>query len=480
MAKFTETLIHDLIELLEHSDEYNLIIEAGEKPELKKFQAHSIILRARSPYFRRALSNDWVKKKEHMLIFKKPSIAAKIFEIILGYMYTGVVNLNKKKGMTVLQILIAADEFELLELIDHCQDYLIEKESKWLQENAVKTMEIVSRHEPFGKLKEHYSQMVEDNPDFIFKSNDFLSLKESILISLLQKDDLNMKEIEVWQSLIKWGIRNTPRLVEKKLVSWSAEDFAALEKTIHKCIPLIRYYDISGDDYFDHVIPYKKVLPKNFKKEIWAHHLKTTPQLPTHILPSRARFDQSLIIKSRHVNIISSWIDKKIATTHYKSPYTLNLIYRGSRDGFTVNSFRNLCGNQSKTVVAAKITGSGIIVGGYNPTSWGGNQYSSHYEYNYNYNNIRYLGAPEAFIFNLGDGKNPALAKVARSTNGNQIAYARSYGPYFYNDLFFGDNCNTQESCWHQLTYFQPEIFDTTGQAAFQVDELEVFQVIEK
>ncbi|KAG9287959.1 hypothetical protein G9A89_017554 [Geosiphon pyriformis] len=314
MAKFTETLIHDLTELFQHFDEYNVIIEAGEKAEPKKFQAHSIILRARSPYFRRALSNEWAKKKEHILIFKKPNIAAKIFEIILGYMYTGMIDLNKEKEVDVLQILIAADELELLELINHCQEHLIKKESKWLQENCVKTIKTVSHYESFGKLKEHYSRMAEDNPHFIFKSNDLHSLEESVLVFLLQINNLKMKEVELWQSLIKWGIGNTPRLVEKKLVSWSAEDFAALEITIRKCIPLIRYCDISGDDYFDHVIPYKKVLPKNFKNEIWAYHLKTKPQPPTHILPSRARFAKSEIINSPHINIISSWIDKKTTT----------------------------------------------------------------------------------------------------------------------------------------------------------------------
>ncbi|KAG9287966.1 hypothetical protein G9A89_017561 [Geosiphon pyriformis] len=90
--------------------------------------------------------------------------------------------------------------------------------------------------------------------NIIFNSNDFLSLEESILASLLQMEDLEIEEVEVWQSLIKWGIGNTSKIIEKALVNWDAEDFAALEKTIQKCIPLIRYYVISGDDYFDHII----------------------------------------------------------------------------------------------------------------------------------------------------------------------------------------------------------------------------------
>ncbi|KAG9287963.1 hypothetical protein G9A89_017558 [Geosiphon pyriformis] len=406
--------------------------------------------------------------------------------------------IDEHPGVDVLQILIAADELELLELINYCQEHLIEKESKWLQENAVKTMQTVSYHEAFGKLKEHYSRMVEDNPDFIFKSNDFLSLEESVLVFLLEIDDLDMKEIEVWKSLIKWGIGNTPRLVKKKLVSWGAEDFAALEKTIHKCIPLIRYCDISGDDFFDHVIPYKKVLPKSLKNEIWAYHLKTIPQPPTHILPSRVRFAESLIIKSRHVNIISSWIDKETATLNYKSPYTFNLIYRGSRDGFTGRSFQNRCADYVNTVVVAKIAGSGKIVGGYNPTYWGDlvfrNQYynrcgyynrDEYYngdEFYYNEAKIHfdrseeYLSASDAFIFNLGDGKNSNLIKVAHSTSENQIAYNPNYGPYFYSDLFFGNSSNEKESCWYKPSSYKPQIFD--NEFSFHLDELEVFQVI--
>ncbi|KAG9293438.1 hypothetical protein G9A89_009162 [Geosiphon pyriformis] len=475
MPEFTVTLIHDLSELLQQSDEYNIIIEVGEKAELKKFQAHSVLLRARSPYFRRALPNEWAKKRSNIVIFKKPNIASKIFEIILRYMYTGVVNLNQEKGEDVLQLLIVADELELFELINHAQEHLINNESKWLQENIVKTMQTISCHEPFEKLKDYYFKMVDDNPHFIFKSNDFLFLEESILASLLQRDGLRMEEIDVWQSLIKWGIGNTPRLVEKKLVSWGPEDFAALEKTIHKCIPLIRYYDISGDDYFEYVIPYKKILPKNFRKEIWAHHLKTTPQPPTHVLPHRNRFAESRIINSEHINIISSWIDKNFATTNYKSPYTFKLIYRGSRDGFVITSFQDLFANQVKILAVAKMTASGNIVGGYNPTCWGENQVLG---YDYDYESLS--SAPDSFIFNFGNGKNPALAEVAYSTSEYQIVRPYHDGLYFSEDLFFGDNCNMKESCWYQWNNFETQIFDTGATLfMFQLDELELFHVIE-
>ena len=37
-------------------------------------------------------------------------------------MYTSVIDLDKEIGPNVLKILVAADELELIELIDHAQD----------------------------------------------------------------------------------------------------------------------------------------------------------------------------------------------------------------------------------------------------------------------------------------------------------------------------------------------------------------------
>ncbi|KAG9306491.1 hypothetical protein G9A89_008427 [Geosiphon pyriformis] len=416
MHSLTKDLKQDFGDLLKSSNEYNVIIEAGEEPQLKKFKAHSIILRIRSPHFERILSDDWDKRKDSILTLKKPNIAAKIFEIILEFIYTGVVDLKNVAGADILQLLIAADELDLLGFINYGQAYLIEKESKWLKENIIRTIQTVSNHANFEKLWEHCSQVVEDNPGFIRNSIDFLSLEESALVSLLQTCDFKIKEIEVWQSLIKWGIGKTPRLFGKKLMTWDSEDFAALEKTIHQCIPLIRYYNISGDDYFKHILPYKKILPKNLKKEILAYHVKTSHPLPMETLLPRARFGESRIIDSRHVNIISSWIDKKTGTMSYESPYNLSLIYRGSRDGFEITSFRNLCGNQLKTVVIGKITESGDIVGGYNPTSWVIKDFEIK----------KYANTPDAFIFNLGDRDNFYVARVARNTSERQIAYRKT------------------------------------------------------
>src|SRR4051794_31813962 len=84
-SKFYSDLSQDLSLMLNDADDYNVMIQAGEDQNNKKFRAHSNILRARSPYFKSALSTNWITKKNNMIEFKKPNIGPTVFETILKY-----------------------------------------------------------------------------------------------------------------------------------------------------------------------------------------------------------------------------------------------------------------------------------------------------------------------------------------------------------------------------------------------------------
>jgi len=81
--EFYPRLSQNFSQLLDDADDYNVIIKVGEDSNIKEFHAHSVILRARSPYFKRALSQDWVMKENNMLNFTKPNISPIIFEMII-------------------------------------------------------------------------------------------------------------------------------------------------------------------------------------------------------------------------------------------------------------------------------------------------------------------------------------------------------------------------------------------------------------
>ena len=84
-SKFLAELSTDYEKLFETELGYDVIIYAGEEPNVKEIHAHSNILSIRSEYFRSAFSNEWAEKKDGKFIFRKTNISAHLFNIILRY-----------------------------------------------------------------------------------------------------------------------------------------------------------------------------------------------------------------------------------------------------------------------------------------------------------------------------------------------------------------------------------------------------------
>ena len=76
-------LLESIRSLYKDADDHDVIIEVGQGSEIKTFHAHSVILRAVSPYFKAALSKRWAAERNGDLIFKKPNISPATFAIIL-------------------------------------------------------------------------------------------------------------------------------------------------------------------------------------------------------------------------------------------------------------------------------------------------------------------------------------------------------------------------------------------------------------
>lgn len=83
ITNFHADLANDIGLLLKNGQNYDVIIHAGEEPNVVEIPTHSLILCARSPYFRTALSSNWARKKGGVITFKKPNISADIFNVVL-------------------------------------------------------------------------------------------------------------------------------------------------------------------------------------------------------------------------------------------------------------------------------------------------------------------------------------------------------------------------------------------------------------
>ena len=96
--KFWEELSSDYEKLFEEEIGYDVIIYAGEEPNVKEIHAHSNILSIRSQYFRTAFSNEWFEKKKEIYFRKPPHL----FNIILKYGFIIKFSFKKKKNRSIL------------------------------------------------------------------------------------------------------------------------------------------------------------------------------------------------------------------------------------------------------------------------------------------------------------------------------------------------------------------------------------------
>src|SRR5688572_5613052 len=102
--------------------------------------------------------------------------------------------------------MVIANELEFKELSVKLENYLIESKASWLRTHFAFIYHSIFDGNEFSGLKKFYNDIIATLPNLIFESEDFTSLQETALISILKRDDLQVEEIKIWDYVIKWGI----------------------------------------------------------------------------------------------------------------------------------------------------------------------------------------------------------------------------------------------------------------------------------
>ncbi|GBB99885.1 hypothetical protein RclHR1_03670005 [Rhizophagus clarus] len=506
-VQFYQKLSHDLTELYEDDKYCDISIEAGYPPNNKIFRAHSLILSYRSSYFRRVLSRETSDGRIKSIKLKA---TCETVQIMLRYIYTGILVLEDQSSYDILNLLVITEKFCLQELVKHLQLYLLEHHTPWLKQNFDLIYRTSFQHETFQELQKFCNNIITKNPLIIFQSQDFTSIQENFLISLLQRDNLGMKEIQIWNHIIKWGIEQNPSLTDDP-TNWSSDEFKALEITLRRCIPLIRFFELTSQEFYDKVRPYKRILSPHLYEDLMRHYMKPGSQLSSNILPSRmsrrrtSSFQgtknsiirpnpsprpnsrpssrpnsphpefrpediESDLITPESVGLLASWIGRK-DYLDFDSPYEFRLLFRASEDGFSPINFHRICDNRQSTLVVIKIRGTGEIIGGYNPIRWKPLKGS-------------WGNTEDSFIFSLrgpyNNSRSPILSRLNKGQNTYALNYEPNLGPSFgIADLKIeGNNFREENKCYCLKGCYEKSIRTTTG--FFSIEDYEVFQVIRK
>ncbi|RHZ77143.1 hypothetical protein Glove_185g32 [Diversispora epigaea] len=358
--QFYDRLSNDLTQLLESGDNYDVPIEVGEE-DANIYKVHSIILQSRSPYFKKRF-DEITFYDDHFKVLKLPNISVKVFDVIIKYIYGGKI----RKFVGHLQT----------HLINNCASWLRLKFSQiYRKSHKVKNLEI---------MQDFCNNIIAKHPDTIFESENFHSLPEDALISILKRDDLQLEEGKIWEYIIQWGKAKSP-LLPSDLNEWTSDNFLTLKETLEQCLPHIRYLSISGEDVMEKIYPYQQLLEQKLFLDINTKFIKPTKPISSIVLPARNILNtlstritsiclSSDIITNEQALEISSWIDKKEPPYIENYLYEFELLVRGSRDGFDVRTIYDICDKVSKTIIILKLEGTGEILGGYNPLEWDNDQ----------------------------------------------------------------------------------------------------------
>ncbi|RHZ77459.1 hypothetical protein Glove_177g85 [Diversispora epigaea] len=471
-TRFYDRLSNDLTQLLESGVNCDVSIEVGEEDIslVNIYKVHSIILQSRSPYFKKKF-DEITFNENHVKVLKLLNISVKEFNIIIKYIYSGKISLEKLENSVIFDLLIASNELELDELVEHLQSHLVNDNASWLRLKFAQIYKTSYQVKNFKIIRDFCNNIITKYPNTIFESENFHSLPEDALVSILKQDDLQLEETKN---------PNLPTDLDK----WTIDNFLSLKKTLKGCLPHIRYFSFSNGDVVEKIYPYQQLLEHQLFPDITIKFISPTKPISSIVLPPRKILKTTLptritpiplssnIITNEHALEISSWIDRKEIPYIENNPYEFKLLVRGSRDGFDVNTIYNICDKVSKTIIILKVEGTGEILGGYNPLEWENN-------------NDRWKKTKDSFIFSLktANMKNSILSRVNNS----------KYAIYNYPsklDLSFSDtlcligNMKTEKGCYYYkstmyLRKIRSNEFESwlSKKSLFSVEEYEVFKI---
>ena len=84
----------------------------------------------------------------------------------------------------IIKILVAASELNLQELVIYLQSFLIKNKENWMEQNFNLVYQTSFETDSFLELQKYCTEFISKDPDNIFKSPNFSTIPEKLLITL--------------------------------------------------------------------------------------------------------------------------------------------------------------------------------------------------------------------------------------------------------------------------------------------------------
>ncbi|UZO14821.1 uncharacterized protein OCT59_006265 [Rhizophagus irregularis] len=269
-----------------------------------------------------AFSSNWVNRFDGIIHFEKPNISPNIFKIILNFIYKADLDLKKHKASDICSLIKASDELSIDVLNEHILEFVSQNANRLINEDPVQILQIIFQLDIFSNLRNTFLQIICDNPEKLVNFENFYTLDKYTLIQLLKRDDLKMEEVIIWYNLLDWACYNVrdeqEKLDLKEVEKWESGDFATLKDILKDFIPHIRWFQISGKDFWYNVKPFKEALPEELYDDLLGYNIDKSVELKSFvILPQRNK-------NKIPAKVIRKYPAKRSSTMSKKAPITMS------------------------------------------------------------------------------------------------------------------------------------------------------------
>jgi hypothetical protein len=176
--------------------------------------------------------------------------------------------------LDIVKILVAVNELSLQELIPYLESFLIENKANWVEQHFVLIYQMSIENDSFLELQKYCTDLISKEPNKIFNSINYSSIPEKLLVTIVQNNNLQMSEIQVWEHVIKWGLAQNPEL-PLDFTSFSKDDSNTLKDTLQQCIPYIKFHNLTSKEFLHNIFPYREILPKGLYIDLLKYFLNS-------------------------------------------------------------------------------------------------------------------------------------------------------------------------------------------------------------
>ena len=176
-------------------------VSEAESETRKTIPAHKLVLAISSPVFYAMFYGQLAEAKDCVEL---PDCEYDSLLEFLRYLYSDEANLT---GSNVMQVLYLANKYMVPSLAEKCSEYLRENLS------TTNVFSILPHAQKFDDkdLEDRCWEVIEEHTEEAVTSDDFVTLERSLIESVVKRERLTVKEVDLFKAVDRWAAKESER-----------------------------------------------------------------------------------------------------------------------------------------------------------------------------------------------------------------------------------------------------------------------------